>query len=287
MIKDVRIGIIGGTGLYQLDGLEILEEIFPETPWGKPSDKITIGKYKEKKVAFLPRHGKGHFINPSEVPARANIAALKHLGVDEIVAFSSVGSLREEIKPLDFALPSQIIDRTKSRPSTFFENGVVAHAPFADPFSKKLSDLIHKTCISLNIPIHVDKTLICMEGPLFSTRAESHMYRSWGADIINMTVLPEAKLAREAEIAYQMVCMATDYDCWKEDEEHVTVEMVIQNLSKNAETAKKLLAELIPHLGNDIDSSLKGATKYSIITAPEKRNPEQIEKLKYLFPDYF
>lgn len=287
MQEKVKIGIIGGTGLYSLDGMEIIEEVQPETAWGKPSDTITIGKYKDKLIAFLPRHGKGHFLSPSEIPAQANIAALKNLGVEEIVSFSSVGSLRQEIAPLDFVLPSQIIDRTKARPSTFFENGIVAHAPFADPFSQSLATRITETASKIGMNLHTNKTLVCMEGPLFSTRAESHMYRAWGADIINMSVLPESKLAREAEIAYQMVCMSTDYDCWKEDEEHVTVEMVIANLTKNAENAKKLLSALIPSLGNGDDLSLIGSTKFSIITSPEKRNPEQVKKLKTLFPTYF
>ncbi|PJE04907.1 MAG: S-methyl-5'-thioadenosine phosphorylase [Leptospira sp.] len=287
MQEKVKIGIIGGTGLYSLDGMEIIEEVQPDTAWGKPSDTITIGKYKDKLIAFLPRHGKGHFLSPSEIPAQANIAALKNLGVEEIVSFSSVGSLRQEIAPLDFVLPSQIIDRTKARPSTFFENGIVAHAPFADPFSQSLATRITETASKIGMKLHTNKTLVCMEGPLFSTRAESHMYRAWGADIINMSVLPESKLAREAEIAYQMVCMSTDYDCWKEDEEHVTVEMVIANLTKNAENAKKLLSALIPSLGNGDDLSLIGSTKFSIITSPEKRNPEQVKKLKTLFPTYF
>jgi len=287
MQEKVKIGIIGGTGLYSLDGMEIIEEVQPDTAWGKPSDTITIGKYKDKLIAFLPRHGKGHFLSPSEIPAQANIAALKNLGVEEIVSFSSVGSLRQEIAPLDFVLPSQIIDRTKARPSTFFENGIVAHAPFADPFSQSLATRITETASKIGMNLHTNKTLVCMEGPLFSTRAESHMYRAWGADIINMSVLPESKLAREAEIAYQMVCMSTDYDCWKEDEEHVTVEMVIANLTKNAENAKKLLSALIPSLGNGDDLNLIGSTKFSIITSPEKRNPEQVKKLKTLFPTYF
>ncbi|MEI7011137.1 S-methyl-5'-thioadenosine phosphorylase [Leptospira licerasiae] len=282
----VKAAVIGGTGLYSLDGMELVEEVLPETPWGKPSDTIKIGKIHDKLIAFLPRHGVGHFIMPHEVPMKANICALKILGVEEIVAFSSVGSLREEIKPLDFVLPSQIIDRTRGRESTFFGKGVVAHAPFADPFSKNLSDRINKAATKINLQIHQNKTLICMEGPLFSTRAESHMYRSWGGDIINMSVLPEAKLAREAEIAYQMICMSTDYDCWRENEEAVTAEMVMANLGKNAENAKKLLNSLIPDLGNGDDLSLKNSTKYSIITAPERRNPDTVAKLKVLFPDY-
>jgi len=287
MSDRVKIGVIGGTGLYSLDGMEIKGESYPDTPWGKPSDSITIGKYKGKEIAFLPRHGRGHFLNPSEVPSQANIAALKSLGVEEIIAFSSVGSLREEIHPLDFVLPSQIIDRTKTRNATYFENGVVAHAPFADPFSTGLASKVEKAADSLGLKIHKNKTLICMEGPLFSTRAESHMYRSFGADIINMTVLPEAKLAREAEILYQMVCMSTDYDCWKEDEAHVTLEMVLGNLSKNAETAKRLLSAMIDYLGNSDDLSIVGSTKYSIVTSPEKQNKEQVKKLKFLFPSYF
>ncbi len=287
MADRVKIGVIGGTGLYSLDGMEIKGEVFPETPWGKPSDTITIGKLKGKEIAFLPRHGRGHFLNPSEVPSQANIAALKSLGVEEIVAFSSVGSLREEIHPLDFVLPAQIIDRTKSRHATYFEKGVVGHAPFADPFSPGLAVKVEKAAALINMKLHTGKTLVCMEGPLFSTRAESHMYRSFGADIINMTVIPEAKLAREAEILYQMVCMSTDYDCWKEDEAHVTLEMVLGNLSKNAESAKKLLVSLLDFLGNSDDLSLIGSTKFSIVTSPDKRDKNQVEKLKFLFPTYF
>jgi 5'-methylthioadenosine phosphorylase len=282
-MEQVKVGIIGGTGLYELEGMEKIEEIYPETPWGKPSDTITIGKFKEKLIAFLPRHGRGHFISPSEIPNLANMAALRNLGVEEIVSFSSVGSLREEIAPLDFVLPDQIIDRTKARESSFFGNGLVAHATFGDPFSFNLAQRIFKASESIGMKIHTKKTLICMEGPLFSTRAESKMYRSLGGDIINMSVLPEAKLAREAEIAYQMVCMSTDYDSWKEHEEAVTVEMVIANLNKNAENAKKLLKALIPLLGNGDDLSLRGSAKFSIVTSPEKRDPKRVKALEYLF----
>ncbi|MCB1176889.1 MAG: S-methyl-5'-thioadenosine phosphorylase [Leptospiraceae bacterium] len=283
MKNNVKIGIIGGTGLYSLDGMEVIEEVFPDTPWGNPSDKITLGKYKDKLIAFLPRHGKGHFISPTDLPNLANICALKMLGVEEIVAFSSVGSLREEIAPLDFVLPDQIIDRTKMRESTFFGKGIVAHNTFGDPFSANLSKRIKASADRIGMKMHTNKTLICMEGPLFSTRAESKMYRMLGGDIINMSVLPESKLAREAEIAYQMVCMSTDYDSWKENEEAVTVEMVISNLNKNAESAKKLLAELITDLGNGDDLTLKGTSTASIVTAPEKRNPEEVKKLEVLF----
>ena len=286
MNEKVKAAIIGGTGLYELEGMQVIEEYFPETAWGKPSDTITIGRYKDKLIAFLPRHGRGHFISPSEIPNLANIAALKMIGVEEIVAFSSVGSLREEIAPRDFVLPDQIIDRTKGiRESTFFGKGVVAHASFGDPFSKNLSDRINSLATNLGIKMHTGKTLVCMEGPLFSTRAESKMYRMVGGDIINMSVLPEAKLAREAEIAYQMVCMSTDYDSWREHEEAVTVEMIIANLTHNNNTAKKLIADLIPLLGNGDDLSLIGTSKFSIFTNPTKRNEEQMKKIRTLFPE--
>ena len=280
-MQKVKAAIIGGTGLYNLEGMEVLEEYFPTTEWGKPSDSITIAKYKEKTIAFLPRHGRGHFLSPSEIPNLANIAALKLLGVEEILAFSSVGSLREEIAPKDFVLPDQVIDRTKGiRESTFFGKGVVAHASFGEPFSSSIASRVISVCEKLKIKLHTNKTLVCMEGPLFSTRAESKLYREIGGDIINMSVLPEAKLAREAEIHYQMICMSTDYDSWKEHEEPVTVEMVIGNLNENNATAKKIISEIIPLLGNGDDLSLVGTSKFSIITSPEKRNPEQLKKLK-------
>ena len=283
MKNKIKLAFIGGTGLYDLDGMEKIDEIYPDTLWGKPSDKILIGKYKDKEIAFLPRHGKGHFLSPSEIPNAANICALKNIGVEEIVSFSAVGSLREKIAPMDFVLPNQIIDRTKGiRESTFFKNGIVAHAPFGDPFSKFLAKKIKDAAKEINLKLHIDKTLICMEGPLFSTRAESKMYRELGGDIINMSVLPEAKLAREAEIQYQMVCMSTDYDSWKDHEEGVTVEMVIEYLHKNSETAKKLISQLVPMLGNSEDKTLLGTTKYSIITSPDKRNPKELEKIKTL-----
>ncbi|MCB1306566.1 MAG: S-methyl-5'-thioadenosine phosphorylase [Leptospiraceae bacterium] len=288
MTQDVKIGVIGGSGLYDLDGLEVEGEVFPDTPWGKPSDSLVIGRYAGKKLAFLPRHGRGHFLAPHQVPVRANIAALKMLGVEEIVAFSAVGSLREEIAPRDFVLPSQIIDRTKGiRPFTFFEDGLVVHAQFGDPFADHLADIIYEQRGALEgVRMHRNKTLVCMEGPIFSTRAESNMYRAWGADIINMSVLPEAKLARELEISYQMICMSTDYDSWKVEEEAVTAEFIIGNLTANATNGKKLLAAIIPHLDTR-PNPLKGTMRNSVITAPDKRNPETVKKLHQVLPDYF
>ena len=228
------------------------------------------------------------FLTPSQVPVRANIAALKMMGVSEIVAFSAVGSLREEIPPRDFVLPDQIIDRTKGiRPSTFYDDGVVVHAQFGDPFDKELADIIFAQASSLdNAKLHRDKTLVCMEGPIFSTRAESKMYRQLGGDIINMSVLPESKLAREAEIRYQMVCMSTDYDSWREEEEAVTAEFIMGNFQANSANARRLLAAVIPHLDAD-KNPLEGSIKMSVITAPEKRNPESVAKLNQLLPGYF
>ncbi|KAJ3401033.1 hypothetical protein HDU80_006388 [Chytriomyces hyalinus] len=298
IFTDVKVAVIGGSGLYALEGLQVLGEVNPLTPWGHPSDKIVISQTPHgTKVAFLARHGRGHYLNPSEVPARANIAALKHLGVEVILAFSAVGSLREEIAPRDFVIPSQVIDRTKGiRPSTFFEKGVVAHAMFADPFDTSLATLIADVAKTAcpGVKFHENKTLVCMEGPQFSTRAESHMYRSWGCDIINMSVLPESKLAREAEIAYQMVCMSTDYDCWREGEEAVNVEAVIANLGQNSANAKNLLSQLIQRVEVALEqkslktvNELKGSMKFSGITDPAKRDPEACKKLAYILPGYF
>lgn len=286
-MNKVKIGVIGGSGIYEIEGVEIIDEVFPDTPWGKPSDKIVIANVEGVNTAFLPRHGKGHYMIPHEVNSRANIAALKMTGIEEVIAFSAVGSLKEEVKPLDFVLPNQIIDRTRMRPGTFFGNGIVAHISFPDPFCERLHEIIKPVANEIGIKMHTNETVVCIEGPAFSTRAESHMYRSWGAGLINMSSLPEAKLAREAELCYSMICMTTDYDCWKEDEEHVSLEMLIGNLNENASKAKSLLKAILPHMGQDRTCACKEATKNAIFTAPEKQNPEQKKKLKVIFPDYF
>ncbi|KAG0251433.1 hypothetical protein BG011_007608 [Mortierella polycephala] len=293
--EPVKIAVIGGSGLYNLEGLEFVAEVSPETPWGKPSDAIIIAKNQAGlHVAFLARHGRGHYLTPTEVPSRANIAALKSLGVEAIIAFSAVGSLREELKPRDFILPSQVIDRTKGiRPSTFFEDGLVAHAMFADPFSAVLEEVIWaQRAVVEDADFHRQKTLICMEGPQFSTRAESNMYRSFGADLINMSVLPEAKLAREAEIAYQMICMSTDYDCWKEHEVAVTVEAVVANLKANTGNAQRLLSAILPGVQEVVESGkategLDGSMRFACMTAPEKRSKSAVQKLEFLLPGYY
>jgi 5'-methylthioadenosine phosphorylase len=295
-VSDVKIGIIGGSGLYSLDGMTILGEIRPTTPWGLPSDAIVIGQTDNgTKVAFLARHGRGHHLTPSQVPSRANIAALKSIGVAVIIAFSAVGSLRTDIHPTDFILPSQIIDRTKGiRDSTYFDSGVVGHVIFADPFSAELADIVDEVQESIQGPrprFHRHKTVVCMEGPQFSTRAESHMYRSWGGDIINMSVLPESKLAREAEIPYQMVCMSTDYDSWRDVDEVVSVEMVMKTMEDNSRFAKLLARELIPVLADKLESNslqcvgqLANSSCSSIMTAVDKRDPETMKKLSFLLP---
>ena len=287
--EKTTLAIIGGTGLYNVDGIEIIETVYPDTPWGKPSDEIAIGQYDGVRVAFLPRHAKGHRISPTEIPQRANMAALKSLGVEEIIAFSSVGSLQEEIEPRHFVLPSQIIDRTRHREDTFYDEGIVVHVSFGDPFDADLASILKETIKELSIPLHTDVTLVCMEGPAFSTRAESNLYRSWGAGIINMTVIPEAKLARELEMSYQMVCMSTDYDSWRESEEAVTVDEILQTVSGNTDNAKKIIQALMPKFAarGPIESPLKGTVKFGVITAPEAR-PESVKnKLNSLLPGYF
>lgn len=307
----VTLAVIGGTGLYDLPNLRPIARLTISTPWGFPSSPITISKTELGfPVAFLARHGQHHDLLPSDVPSRANIAALKKLGVKAIVAFSAVGSLQQEIKPRDFVLPTQIIDRTKGiRPSTFFEKGFVAHAMFGEPFDLKLNSLIANAIPSegflegfdkedANPTLHTkehtnngeDLTVICMEGPQFSTRAESKLYRSWGGSIINMSVLPEAKLAREAEIAYQMICMSTDYDSWNESEEPVTVETVVGNLKANSANACKLAAKLIDEFaekGGEIGDDIQGSMKFAVSTSPHGVKKELLEKMHFLFPGYW
>lgn len=270
----------------------------PETPWGFPSSPIQIVEHNGTPIAFLARHGQFHQHAPHEVPARANIAALRHIGVRSIIAFSAVGSLQEEIKPMDFLVPDQVIDRTKGvRPFTFFEGGVVGHVGFADPFDAGLADVV-KACAAHmqgdGVVLHPKGTIICMEGPQFSTRAESHMYRSWGGSVINMSVLPEAKLAREAEIGYQMICMATDYDCWHSFED-VDVAMVMKYMEANGQNARNLIGGVLDQLTKIDNSDLvlakkwegasQGAVKF--MTKPEGRNPEAMKKVEFLFPGFW
>ncbi len=249
-MPQATIGVIGGSGLYGMEGMTDIEEVAVQTPFGNPSDIITVGKVEGVSMAFLPRHGRGHRISPTEIPVRANIWALKSLGVEWVISVSAVGSLREHIAPRDLIIPDQLFDRTKSRVNTFYEGGIVVHCTFAEPFCPTLSELLLESASELrDVKVHAGGTYVCIEGPLFSTKAESRVYRSWGMDIIGMTALPEAKLAREAELCYATIACATDYDVWHESEESVTVEMVIGNLSANVANAQRILrlvAQKIP-----------------------------------------
>ena len=276
-MAEAKVGIIGGSGLYQIEGLTDAEEIRVKTPFGDPSDAITLGKLEGVDVAFLPRHGKGHRLSPTELPAKANIYAMKSLGIEYLLSVATVGSLQEKIRPLDIVIPDQIIDRSFLRDNTFFGKGIVGHIPFADPFCPVLGDLLYDSARELEIRAHDGGICIVMEGPQFSTRAESELYRSWGADVIYMTGLPEAKLAREAEICYGAMAVVTDYDCWKETYEVVTAEMVIDNLRRGTETVKKLLRHVITRMPSTRNCICASALENAIITAPELI-PEQMKK---------
>ncbi len=285
-MEENRIGIIGGSGLYDIDGIENVERVEVDTPFGKPSDRFIIGKLEGKEVAFLPRHGTGHTELPSELNFRANIYGMKKLGVGHIIAVSAVGSLKEEIKPLDIVIIDQFIDRTKERDNTFFGNGIVAHTTFADPICPKLADVLYKATKTVTSNAHKGGTYVCMEGPLFSTRAESLLYRTWGGSVIGMTNLQEAKLAREAEICYSTIAMATDYDCWHEEEEEVTVEMIIANLMKNVENAKKIVKRAIKDIDIKRDCGCMSAMDGAIITHKEAMPEETKKKLDLIIGKY-
>lgn len=256
-MEQAKIGVIGGSGLYRMEGMAEIEEVEVETPFGKPSDVITVGKVEGASMAFLPRHGRGHRISPTDLPVRANIWALKSLGVEWVISVSAVGSLREHIAPRDLVIPDQLFDRTKSRVNSFFDRGLVVHCTFAEPFCSTLSGLLLEAAQGLgDVKVHTSGTYVCMEGPLFSTRAESRAYRSLGMDIIGMTALPEAKLAREAELCYATIACVTDYDCWHTSEESVTVEMVVNNLNANLANARRILRAVAQKIPADRSASL-------------------------------
>lgn len=264
----IKIGIIGGSGLYKMGIIDDTEEIDVNTPFGKPSDKITLGKISGVEVAFLPRHGKGHAIAPHKVNYRANVFAMKECGVEYLVSTAAVGSLKKELKPCDFVIADQLIDRTAKRITTFFEDGIVAHVGFADPFCKTLSDLAYKTAKEEGVDVHRG-TYICMEGPQFSTSAESNLYRSWNVDVIGMTLAPEAKLAREAEMCLCGILTVTDYDCWHEGEEDVSVLSVVENLKKNDKNMANIIKKLIPKIKYKRTCECHNALEYAVITPPE------------------
>jgi len=278
----VRLAIIGGSGLYAMEGVWDVKTVRPDTPFGAPSDEITLATLNDVRIAFLPRHGRGHRLLPTEVPSRANIAALKKLGVEKILSFSAVGSLHEPYAPRDFVVPDQVIDRTRHRPDTFFGDGIVGHVAFAHPFADKLGDVVFGHLQQMKgVKSHHGGTLVCMEGPLFSTKAESELYRSWGAHLINMSALPESKLAREAGIEYALVCMVTDYDCWHEGHADVDIQMVIANLNANSANARELIKRCVKDVAAaPRDQAIADASKFAVITAPEKRPPATVARLK-------
>lgn len=288
-MAQATIGVIGGSGLYQMEGLTDIEEVSVDTPFGAPSDNFIIGTLEGVRVAFLARHSRGHRLMPSELPFRANIYAMKKLGVERIISASAVGSLREELKPLDLVIPDQFFDRTRGRVSTFFGEGVVAHITFADPVCHQLCDVIESAGKTLtDIKIHRGGTYICMEGPAFSTRAESNVYRSWGMDIIGMTNLQEAKLAREAELCYSTIALVTDYDCWHEGHDAVTVDMVIQYLTQNVINAQRVIRGTIKELvGLERTCKCSSALKHAVLTSPQAIPEAAKEKYKLLIGKYF
>ena len=285
----IRIGVIGGSGFYKMEGIKIIEEKKIDTPFGKPSDNYIIGEISGKKVAFLSRHSRGHKILPSEINYRANIYGFKMLGVERIISVSAVGSLKEEFKPLDMVIVDQFFDKTYKRESSFFGDGIVAHISFAEPTCPKMREIIYKTIKEMGLRVHQRGTYINMEGPQFSTKAESNTYRKLGFDIIGMTNVTEAKLAREAEICYATIALVTDYDCWKEEEEGVTVEMVINNLNNNVKNAQNVLKKIIPLISEErgSDCQCKDALKYAIITGREYITDSMIEKLNPIIGRYF
>lgn len=275
-----HIGIIGGSGLYDVAGIEGGQWVEVDSPWGEPSDAIFTGRLGHVRVSFLPRHGRGHRVSPSELNARANIDCLKRLGVTDVLSVSSVGGLQEERAPGTFTIVDQFIDRTKGRPSSFFGTGMVAHVSMADPVCPRLATLAGDAAEAAGATVHRGGTCLVMEGPQFSTRAESQLYRSWGCDVIGMTAMPEAKLAREAELPFAMVAMVTDYDCWREEEAAVDVAQVIAQLSSNAEKARAMVLNLLRALPEERAASpIDNCLDTALITAPQMRDPELLARL--------
>ncbi len=283
-----EIGIIGGSGLYNMDGLTEVQELKVETPFGEPSEVFLLGKLEGRDVAFLARHGKGHRILPSELNFKANIYAMKSLGVTSILSVSAVGSLKEEHKPTDFVIPDQFIDRTFDRSATFFGNGVVGHVGFGDPVCGVVSEVFAKACAEVGVVGKLGGTYVCIEGPQFSTRAESNLYRSWGADVIGMTNLQEAKLAREAEISYATLAMVTDYDCWFEGHDAVTVEQVIAVMHQNSGNAQKVVKAAVRLMPADVSTApAQTAGKFAVMTDRAVIPAETKAKLDLLYGKYW
>jgi len=280
------IGIIGGSGLYEIEGLEHVENIAVDTPWGEPSDELVSCVLDDTKLVFLPRHGRGHKLLPSEINYRANIHAMKQIGVEWIISVSAVGSMKERIAPGHIVIPNQFIDNTKSRISTFFGNGIVAHVSMADPVCNSLSNILFQASLDEGATVHMGGTYICIEGPQFSSRAESDLYRRWGVDVIGMTNMPEAKLAREAEICYSTLALSTDYDCWHEVNEYVSVGDIIKILTQNVTMAKKIIKRAVTMIQTERKCNCINALENSIITSHDVISADARDKLKILIKEY-
>jgi len=285
-MSEKLLGVLGGSGLYSMKDLKVLEKVKVDTPFGKPSDEIVIGELIGKRVAFLPRHGVGHRISPSDINYRANIFALKKIGVERIISISAVGSMKEEIEPGHIVVPDQFIDRTHRRISTFFSDGIVGHVSLADPICPDLHSVITKSAREAGAKVHSGGTYICMEGPQFSTRAESDLYRTWGVDVIGMTNMTEAKLAREAEICYVTIALSTDYDCWRREEAAVTVDAVLEIMHKNVELAQTILKKVVGSLNEEKNCQCGEAAKFAIVTDREKIPSALKQDLEPLFGSY-
>lgn len=286
MAEQVKLGIIGGSGLYGMPGLAATREVRVATPFGKPSDAYLVGTLAGKRVAFLARHGRGHRILPTELNFRANLYGFKKLGVECILSVSAVGSLKEEYKPMDFLVPDQFFDRTRQRVSTFFGNGIVAHVSFADPFCPALRQVLMEACRRAGVTVHDGGTYVCMEGPMFSTKAESHTYRKLGFDVIGMTNLQEAKLAREAEICYATVAMVTDYDCWHPEHDAVTGQQVMEYLARNIKNVQGVIREAVPRVPVARSCKCGAALAHSIITEAKKIPPSTRKRLQLIIGKY-
>jgi 5'-methylthioadenosine phosphorylase len=281
-----KVGVIGGSGLYKMEGFAGVQEIDIDTPFGRPSDSIVVGKLEGVGVAFLPRHGRGHRIPPTDVPYRANIYALKSLGVEHIIAINAVGSLKEEIAPGHMLIPDQLIDRTRNRVSTFFRDDLVAHIAFAEPFCPVLSGILYDAAGEVGVTVHRGGTYVAMEGPAFSTKAESRLYKSWGADVIGMTALPEAKLAREAEICYAIVACPTDYDSWREVSEAISIDVILDVLKRNVENSRKIIRLAVGRIPEVRDCECTSALRLALVTDHKRIPAEKKEMLGLLIGKY-